>query len=282
MEDKRFVVDEQPPAVFKHFCNPGDLVAMMASIKAYYQKTNRKVIVAQQLNLPANYYNGASHGTLSDADGTTMVCMNNHIYDMIRPLITSQEYIADMQVYDGQQITVDLDVIREKTFVNLPNGAIQSWPMFAYPDLAYNIAKPWVDLPATDLPIIGYVKNKIIINFTERYRNGHVNYFFLRKFKDRLVFAGTEKEYLLFCNAWGIDMPRLNVSNFLELAYALKHCKFLLSNQSMCWNIATSIDSPRVLEVCRFAQNCMPFYGDYSFGYLNQQGLEYYVDILTC
>lgn len=283
MEDKRFKMSNQPPAYARHMCNPGDLVGMLASLKAYWMRTGRKIIVTQKLNVSANYYSGATHGTLSDADGSTMVCMNRHIFDMIKPLVISQEYIEDMQVYEGQTpITIDLDVIREKIFVNLPHGSLQAWPMYAFPDLAYNIAKPWIELPETTHPIIDFIKDKIIVNFTERYRNGHIDYFFLRKFQHRLVFAGTEREYILFCNTWSLDIPKLEVKNFLELAYAIKYCKFLLCNQSMCWGIACAMDTPRVLEVCRYAQNCLPFYGDFSFGYLHQQGVEYYVDILTC
>jgi len=282
MEDNRFVAPATTPATAKHFCNPGDLVAMLASLKGYYEKTGRKVRLLQQLNVPAQYYPGATHGTLSDSDSSTMVCMNQHIFDMIRPLVISQEYIEDLEVYEGQSpLTIDLDVIREKVFVNLPHGSIQSWPMYAYPDLAYDLTRPWITLPEIEHPIIDYIKGKIIVNFTERYRNGNINYFFLKKFKERLVFAGTEREYMLFTNTWGIDIPRLEVKDFLELAYAIKYCKFLLCNQSMCWGIATAMGSPRILEVCRYAVNCLPFYGEKNYGFYHQTGVEYYVDILT-
>jgi hypothetical protein len=152
--------------------------------------------------------------------------------------------------------------------------------MYAYPDLAYDLSKSWIDLPDRDLPIIDEVKDKVIINLTERYRNGHISYYFLRKFKNKLIFAGTEREYLLFVNRWGIDMPHLKVNDFLELAYAIKNCKFLLGNQSMCWGIAEAMKSPRVLELCEFAPNCMPFVGDKSYGFFHQVGVEHYVDIL--
>ncbi len=281
-EDSRFIkAASKNPAIAKHYCNPGDLIAMLASLKSYHKTTGRKVIFAQQLNVAANYYQGAVHGTTSDNDSQKMVCMNQSMYDLIRPLVLSQDYIEDMQVYEGQTpLTIDLDVIREKTFVNLPNGSIQSWPMFAYPDLAWDLSKAWIELPNKKLPIIDFIKDKVIVNFTERYRNGNINYYFLRKFKHKLIFAGTEKEYLLFTNMWELDIPKLQVKSFLELAYAIKHCKFLLCNQSMCWNIAEAMKSPRVLEVCRYAVNCMPFYGEKSYGFLNQEGVEHYVDIL--
>lgn len=272
---------ELTPIRAKHFCNPGDLIAAMAGLKGYYEYAGRKVILSQQLNVQANYYPSAVHGTVSDDDNHTMVCMNKHIYEMIRPLIVSQDYIEDMEVYDGQEIMIDIDVIRKKVFVNLPHGQIQGWLMYAYPDLAYDVSKPWIELPEVDIPIVSWIKDKIVINFTERYRNGTITYFFLRKYKHRLVFAGTEREYLLFVNKWKVDMPRLDIKNFLELAYALKHCKFLLSNQSMNWGIAEALKSPRVLELCEYAPNCMPFIGEKSYGFYHQAGVEHYCDILT-
>lgn len=262
------------PARFKHFCNPGDLIAALPAMKTYYNETGRKVIVSQQLNVEAQYYPGATHGT-TDHTGK-MVCMNQAIFDMIKPLITSQEYIADMEEYTGQEVDVDIDVIRKKVFVNLPHGQIQAWTFYAFFDLAYDLSKPWIHLPETDHPIIESVKDKIILNFTERYRNGHINYHFLRKYIHRLIFAGTEREHLLFCNKWKLDIPHLKIANFLELAYAIKNCSFLLSNQSMCWNLAEAMKTPRILELCEYAANCQPFIGEKSYGFYHQGGVEHY------
>lgn len=277
-------MDIKEPVRFKHFCNPGDLVASMACLKSYYESTGKPIILCQQKNITANYYQGARHGTVSDSDQSTMVCMNTPMFDKIKPLVTSQEYIHDMEEFTGQTILVDLDVIRKEIFVNMPHGMIQSWPMFAYPDLAYDLSKPWIDLPINkeiDDKILPQVKGKILLNFTERYRNGHINYFFLRKYKHDLVFAGTEVEHLLFMNKWKIDMPKLDVDNFLELAHAIKNCKFLLSNQSLCWNISSAMKSPHVLEISEYANNCMTFIGDKSYGFYHQAGVEYYVNLLV-
>lgn len=269
-----------PPIKAKHFCNPGDLIGALAGLKSYYDQKGRKVILLQQLDVKAEYYPGATHGTTDD--NGTMVCMNKKIFEMIKPLVEAQEYIDHMDVFSGQEgVLIDIDTIRKKTFVNIPHGDLQSWLFYAYPDLAYDLSKPWIKLPDADLPIMEYVKDKIIVNFTERYRNGHISYYFLRKYKHRLVFAGTEREHLLFCNSWGFDMPRLEVKDFLELAYAIKYCKFLLCNQSMCWGISRAMLTPHVLEVCQYAQNTLPFHYEKSYGFFHQTGLEFYVDILT-
>ena len=60
---------------FKHMANAGDLVAAMCGIKKACEDNNAKAIIYQQLNVPAGYYQGATHPT-TDKNGT-MVMMNN-------------------------------------------------------------------------------------------------------------------------------------------------------------------------------------------------------------
>lgn len=259
----------------KHSVNLGDIVASLAALKKYWEVTGRKVIYAQAINQLAQYYAGAVHPT-TDESGN-MVCVNDTMFDMIKPLVESQPYIEKMEKYYGQNIDIDFDVIRGKTFVNLPNGSIQSWVMYAFPDLAADISKQWIELDG-DCPdyIKEQVSGKVILNFTERYRNALMDYFYLKNYAPDLVFAGTEREHWLFCSKWQLDIPRLNVNNFLDYAYALKESRFLLSNQSLGWNIAEAIKTPRILEMFQYAHNCMPFYGEHSYGFFHQVGNEYY------
>lgn len=260
----------------RHSVNLGDLVAAMGACKKYYELTGRKVKILQQKNMPAAYYAGATHPTVSQ-DGT-MVTMNDFTFNMVKPLIESQEYIHSFEEYNGQHIDLDFNVIRGKTFVNLPHGAITNWISFAFPDLAFDLSQPWITLNGKcPAHIKKQVKGKVIINFTERYRNAILDYFFLKKYAPDLIFAGTEREHWLFCSQWGLsEVPRLEVNSFLESAYALKESRFLMANQSMLWNTAEAIKTPRVLEVCQYAQNCINGIGADSYGYLHQVGAEYY------
>lgn len=259
----------------KHSVNIGDLYAAMGAMKKYYDVTKRKVIVAQKIDMEAAYYAGAQHPTKNDSG--VNVCMNQAMWQMCKPLVESQEYIHSFEKYEGQKIDLDFDVIRGKTFVNLPHGAIQQWIPLAFPDLVFDLSQPWIIID-DNIPkhITEQVKGKIIINFTERYRASQIEYFFLQHYAPDLVFAGTEKEHWLFCNRWQINMPRLEVSNFLELAYALKASRFMLGNQSSCWNLAESMKTPRILEICTFADNCQMMVGEHSAGYIYQVGLEYH------
>lgn len=267
-------------ANIKHSCNPGDIIASLIACRRYHEITGRKVRYLQTIGQSAAYYPGATHPTV-DETGTN-VTLNKPMFDMIKPLIESQKYIESFQVYQGQRVDVDFDVIRGKTFVNLPHGSIQAWLFYAYPDLESDISQPWMFLESPRQQIEEVVRAKVILNFTERYRNSKVmlDYFFLKEYSPDLIFAGTEVEHFKFCHRWNLNIPRLEVKNFLELAYAIRGCRFLLSNQSMCWNIATALGTPRLLEVCDYAQNCMPFYGKKNFGFLHQLALGHYFRIL--
>jgi hypothetical protein len=259
----------------KHLANLGDIVAVMPALKKYYEVVGRKIKFLQMVNVPAAYYQGAVHPTKSD-DGT-QVTVNKGMFDMMKPLVESQEYIHSFDMYMGQHVDLDFDVIRGKVFVNMPNGAIQSWIMYAFPDLATDITAQWIFLPEIkNKKISDQVKGKIILNFTERYRNNITDYFFLQKYSPDLIFAGTEREHFLFCNRWMLNIPRLEIKDFLEYAYAIKWSRFTLGNQSLGWNLASALCTPRILEVCQYAPNCQPFMTDNSYGFFHQVGAEYY------
>ncbi len=276
----------------KHFCNIGDIIASLASCKSFYLKTGKKILYCQQLNVEGSYYAGATHPTISDEG--KMVMVNQKMFDMIRPLLLAQEYIEDMQVYNGQKINIDFDVIRKKFFVNIPHQAIQQWLFMAYPDIAYDLSTTWIDIPEVDISNcallykglttttmpIENLESKVIINFTERYRNAHLNYYFLKKHQKDLIFAGTQREFQLFCDKWELDIPLLMVNDFLEYAYIIKKAKFLLSNQSFAWNISAAIRSPHLLELCEFAPNTQCFFAPKSFGHYHQFGMEFYFNEL--
>ena len=227
------------------------------------------------VNVAGGYYAGAVHPTL-DENGV-QVTMNNLMFDMVKPLVEAQPSIERFEKFEGQNIDVDLDVIRGRTQVNMPHGMLAAWPFYAFPDLSRDLSQPWLTVP--DLKkksILKQVQGKVVVNFTERYRSQLVHYHFLKKYQNNLIFSGTDREHFLFMSKWGLNMPKLNIKNFLELAYALKNSIFLLGNQSMQWNICEAAKIPRLLEVCSYADNCQPWVGKDSEGYFYQEGLEYY------
>ena len=271
-------IPEGECAQFRHSVNIGDLVAAMGCVKKYYEITGRKAIILQTIGYLAQYYTGAEH-PIVDESGRN-VTVNQTMFDMAKPLIESQNYVHSIQKYSGQNVHVDFDVIRGKTFVNLPHGTIQGWLPIAFPDLAFDISQPWITLgDKCPAHIKGQVVGKVLINFTARYR-AKIDYYFLQGYAPDLIFSGTEKEHWDFCNQWGLNIPRLEIRDFLELAYAIREARFFLGNQSMAWNLAQSMGTPRLLEMCNFADNCFPGIGKESYGYFYQVGAEHYFRLM--
>lgn len=279
---------------YLHNANSGDLIGAMAGIREIYRKFGKKAIIYQQLDVPGHYMQGLIHSVKDDKG--TQVTMNKKMFDMLRPLLLSQEYVEDFKVYTDQKIEVNLPDFREalvvdedhpekppklvapKRFVNIPNGALPSWTMLGFAPMACDLSEPWIELNLLlrDFKLL----DKILVNRTERYQNAKMNYGFLKQYEKDLLFAGTEKEHLLFCKQFDLNFPRLEVDNFLELAEVMKICRFFIGNQSFPWNLANAMGVPRVLEMFAQAPNCQPFFGKDNYGSYRPDHIEYYVDYL--
>ena len=86
---------------FKHSGQSGDLIFSLAAIKSYNQDSNLYL----NLNVKANLYPGAKN-PLGD------VYLNKKMFDFMFPLLNSQEYLKNVDVFSGQKIDVDLDQFR--------------------------------------------------------------------------------------------------------------------------------------------------------------------------
>lgn len=263
------------PITVRHTANIGDLVSILAGLKGYYELTGQKSILRQELNVDAIYHMNYEHPT---KDGGRQVMCNQSMFDMVKPLIEAQEYIEKFEVFKGQPTILDFNKIRGEIGVNMPYGSIQSWTMLAFPDLAFDISKSWIT--TSNRNFSNSVKNKVLINFTSRYRNQFIHYYFLKKHQDKLLFTGTKEEYNEFCKKWDLEMPYLEINDFYELAQIMKQSRFLLGNQSFCWNLNRGMNLPSILEMYAPAPNCTPFVGNNNYGFYHQAALEYYFDKL--
>lgn len=277
---------------YRHVVNMGDLISSLAGIRHLWKTTGKKAIIYQQLNRPGEYYEGAIHPTKDGSNNP--VCFNDDMFSMMRPLLLAQEYIEDFRIWAGEKVDYDLDVVRLQYFCGAPHYPLHKWTWMAYPELACSLSVDWINAhPADCIDLLtekgerywwqaakGEGHKRIIINFTDRYRNYNINYFFLKNYSvDNIVFAGTESEYKKFCNQWGLNIKRLLVTDFEELASALKGSRFVLGNQSFVWHLAQAMYVPRVLELDPCFQNCTSF-GTNGYEAYHQHAIEYYVNKL--
>jgi len=291
----------------KHTVNSGDLIANLASIKHVCESMGRKALIYQQLDMEAIYYPGATHPVTDDKG--KMVTMNKKQFDLLQPLVLVQPYVAGFAPFEGQEVMVDLGKMRGEMNINMPYMDIRLWPSLIWPDMCPDISQPWLEGANVILGIgrgikINYdktvteetptgphtilagssvtkygipIEDKVIINFTDRYRNSNIHYYWLKEYQDHIVFAGTAGEHKSFCDKWKLDIPYLVVDNFLHLAEAIRHCRFFMGNQSMCWGIADAMKvTPRILEYCTWVPNCTWGIGPDSYAYLYQHNAEFY------
>ena len=259
---------------FKHSFNSGDLITMLPGLQKMYFEKGKKFKGYQRLDMPAYYFDDAKHPVTTDG---VQVCMNKAVFDMMKPLLESQDYIESFDVWQGEKVTYDFDLTRHNAQIPIPNGSIHSWVTLAFPFLETDLSVPWLSFPKMT-PINGKMistfHDKILINRTRRYKNPYIDYFFLKEHTDKIKFIGLKDEHEEFCNQFNIEIEHLDVHNFYALAYIIANCRFFVGNQSLCWHLADATKQKRILEICTAFPNCFPT-GKDGHSFVSQGSLEY-------
>lgn len=251
---------------FKHSGNSGDIIYALSGIYAVCCRLQVQAKLLIWIDRPAYYYEGATHPVYNSDNQNVMV--NEYMFNMLKPLLEAQQYIHSVEMLDGQEVHVDLDMIRQVN-INIPYGDIRTWYGFKFNDMSPDLSQKCIS--ANGEPMSYLPKKYILVNLTERYRNIYVNYMFLQKYEN-VLFAGTPAEYELFVK----QVPNaifLKVENFFNLAIAIKYASLIIGNQSMVFGIAEQMKKPRVLEVCRYAPNVIPC-GKMLMGFIRRKGLN--------
>lgn len=164
------------------------------------------------------------------------------------PLLASQPGFRHVGLWDGQEIDVDLDLVR-RAAINFATGHIPRWYFYAF--LAHaDLSKLWLFVE----PATGY-EDRIVVNRTSRYRNPRINYCFLDPYKP--VFVGLEDEFEDFCQ----QVPSAEyvpTSDFLSLAQVVASCRCFVGGQSSAFAVAEGLGVKRLLEVSPLAPNVVP------------------------
>ena len=260
-------------ANFKFSGNFGDVIASIPAMDKYYRLFSKRIILYSHIGIRVNYYDGAIHPVQND--NGQQVMMTLEMMDMLRPLLLEQSCIEEFKAWDGEEIKIDFDKLYTRN-VNKPYGSINRWPFYLYPNLSTDLSGKWLNVPDSKNDL---AKGKVLVTRTHRYNNPLISYFFLRPFQDHLMFAGTKEEHEKFMKDFNLDFPRLEISNFLELAQSVKQSRFLLSNQTAIFQIAEGIKKPRILEICSLFPNVIPI-GKKAYDIFEQMPLEHHFNEL--
>lgn len=259
-----------------HSFPAGDLLSILPGLKQVSKDSGCKWIIYQRVNQSYGVHGAYLNAKYSifDEHGEP-VMMNLPTLQALRPLLLAQDYIEDFREWDGESVDFNFDLLREGT-TTMPGGSINRWPFYIWPDMATDLSKPSLYVPLRDYP---EVKGRILINRTERYNNILISYNFLKQYGDRVMFVGLPSEHEVFCKHNKLNIPRLNASDYLEIAIALDNCKFYIGGQSSIFQVAELIKIPRILEVCNSIPNVIGS-GPGFYDFLTQRSLEYYCDKL--
>jgi len=270
-------MEEKIKTVYSSF-NLGDTIASLSGLKKVCDETNSKLIIYFRLDLPmANYFSQQNHPTTNEKGQA--VGINRLGFDMLKPLLEAQYYIKEVRIFDGEaDFDYNLEESRKFSLLPLPAGQLQTYDSFTYPELACDLSKAWIETWGANRK--EWLFDKIIVNKTERYNNPYITYNFLKKYQSNVLFVGTDREWELFNNQWGLNLVKLDVADFYDLANSLMCCKFFIGNQSFCWHLAESMKIKRVLEFCREFPNSSPI-GDNGYQFLKQEALLYYFSLLN-
>lgn len=253
----------------------GDLISYLPGIRQLWLDRKQMAVIYQRIGMPGSGYPGSIH-PFQDEYGQD-ICFTDELFDMMRPLLLQQDYIWEYLKFEGQPAEIDMDKIRMEIYTNQPKGSLNRWPFYAVPQMTTDLSKPWLTVRSNATT---FFKGKIVLNFTQRYRNHTITYFFLKKHELDIVFVGLPHEHEIFCKQWNLNIFYAGVKDFLQLAEIIASCKFFCGNQSMAYQIAEGLKVKRILEIFPMMPNVIP-QGPNAYDFYHQTPLEYFFEKLA-
>jgi hypothetical protein len=245
---------------FKHSGNAGDILYSLPAIRQGVRNAGEKAVLFLELNQPAYYAAGFTHPLGN-------VKLNKYMAEMLKPLLVKTDFIEDVLIYNGQKVDYNLDKFRE-IGLNLGAGNISRWYFQAFPELT-------CDLNESTIKVQKYknLEDAILVNRTERYQNGQIDYSIINKYDNDKYFVGTKHEYHLMSNIIN-GLEYVEAVNFYHVAELINNCKVFIGNQSMNFAIAEQLKSNRILEMYFGCPNVIPC-GGKAYDVFNQNVFEY-------
>ena len=251
---------------FLHSANAGDLIYSLPGIRAACRRFDARARIMCGLDQPAIYEMGPH-----PLGG---VMFDRNTFSMTRPLIMRQDYIYDMEIWEGErEVHYNIDQIRDSPdALGMPHTEIRQWCMMLFPEMAGSISEPWIEslVPPERPPAY------IVLNITQRYRTVQVNYKFLEDIGVPVLFIGTQDEYNLIIKQCRTARWH-KTKTYLEVAKVISGSRLFIGNQSSCFAVAEGMGHPRLLEICHAATNVTPA-TPHGTPFVDQKALEWLVN----
>ena len=238
---------------FLHSGHCGDLIYSLALIKELSKSHQCNLFIGVGKKIEGAYFKHPAKG----------VYIDNRIAKQILPLLKFQSFLNEVKIHSEENIDINLDLFRDLP-ISLNFNSCRWY--FHLTGVHVDLSAPYLN--STEHKII---KDKIVILRTFRYRNHFINYKFLNKIEEDIIFIGLKEEF----EDLKKDIPKLQhyePENFFEMSQIIKSSKFFLGNQTPAFAIAESLKVPRLLEcspdftvVQPIGGNCYDFYFQIHF-----------------
>ena len=246
-----------------HGGHSGDIIYTLPLVKYCSEILKKRIVYHVIANRPTTFGPDIAHPNGLDFN------MNQRSFDFIKPLLSQQKYISDVNFTRLEELPVGcfkIDYYRDVQGLKLDSGNIQTWArkFFGYP---IETESPWLKVSPNK------VTPKVVCAFSRRYRNKSINYNFLDKLDSG--FIGLDDEYQHFCEINKLkNLKRIKCADALQMASVIKSSKFFFGNQSFAFSIAESLKVNRALEVCEITPNVIPS-GRGAHEYMNAIALDF-------
>lgn len=235
-----------------HSGNAGDLIYSLPAMRQAHRNSGEDVEVIICINQPGDL--PPDHP--SQHNGKP-VQLSAKIAEMLTPLLMSLDFVRSVKITDDPKTPCDYDFNKFRQIGLIYAGHISRWYFYAFPELTCDLSEPIYIPPSKEYPII--------LNRSARYHGGATSpkqspsfdYLFLKPWSDQMGFVGLESEFNVIRKKLP-GMTYVPVDNFLQMASIIRGAELFIGNQSMAFALAEITKTPRVLEVCRWAQNVIP------------------------
>jgi len=245
---------------FLHSGHLGDMVYSLPLIKELSKTKECNLYIQINKKMKLYYHNHPS--------GNVMV--NGKTAKLMLPLLKSQSYLNSSNIYNDENIDVNLDLFRDMPF-NLIFHSIRWYSHLTGTPI--NMENQFLNVEDNK-----DFKGKIVIVRSPRYRNQFINYKFLKDVKN-IVCVGLRSEY----EDLKKDIKYLefyDCKDFLEMAQIIKSSKFFLGNLCFAYSIAEGLKVPRLLETCPDFPVVFPT-GINAYDFYHQIHFEKYFSLLN-
>lgn len=223
---------------FTHYGRIGDLIWSLNYVKEYCEHINQKCIYHIQTNVKIS-----QPSWLDQTHMNTNIFLSRQSAEYIKPLLQKCQFIDHVLIGDSRpQGAINLNQFRTEAIGTYSGDLRDFYYNFGEYTLPREYWKPILDVE----PDKRY-EGKILFTLTQRYVNTAINYCKLSKFRDRIVFVGTKREYDVFCEKeWKVEQL-YTPKNLLELAQVMKGSLGYISNQTGFYAVAEALKVPRIL-----------------------------------